>query len=420
MAAVKYELPLTSYQLVDLVGEYYHSDAIREAIGGFPETGGSEQTEVQIELVPEPDNPYGIQGQAISARINNKVVGYLSNDDAARWHHELHRIAASGALAVTEGNVLAYWRTSYKTGQPTYELEINIRIRLPEPGHLVPLNAQEFGNVAVLPWGRALQVTGEDAHLEHLIDYVPMSGKGMVVLTLHRITHTLKNGSVRDLVEVRLDGRRVGQLTPASSLHFLPTIDHADDMGKVLAVWAKLEGSSIAVELTVHGARAKELSDDWLSTMPLLPRLVPEATSYDVPAAYTAETPTPAAKKQRSNRPSAQAQATASRTPIQVLSSDNGAQLAYFGDEKNTASYTNGKRTITIDNNQRRYSPITYKVAAWMLLITLSLIALISLAGAPIGLILTALSLYLGILGFRKYKLIAEALQFERDMTASY
>lgn len=424
MTTGKYELPKTSYQLVDLVGEYYHSDAIREAIGGFPETGGSEQTDVQVELVPEPDNPYGRQGQAISARINNKVVGYLSNDDAARWHRELHRIVASGVVPVTQGNVLAYWRTSYEErrsrfsqDQPAFELETNIRIRLPEPGYLVPLNVQKFENLSVLPWGNALQVTGEDEHLDHLVQYVPMSGEGMVVLTLHRITHTLKNGSVRDLVEVRLDGRRVGQLTPASSSHFLPTIDHADDMGKSLGVWAKLQGSSIAVELTVHGARAKELSDDWLSTMPVLPTFVPEASSYNVPPAYIGEKTTSAARSQSSKRNSEQFQSSTLRSRTQVVSSESGARLEYHDVEKNKASYINGKRTVKFDDKQRRYSPTTYKVAGWMVLISMFFLGLISMAAAPIGLILTAAFFYLGVIGFRSQKNIAEALEFERDMT---
>lgn len=426
VTVVEYELPNASYLLVDLVGEYFHSEAIREAIGGLPEMGGSKQTDVRIQLVPEPDNPFGVQGQAISARVKNNVVGYLSNEDAAKWYHELHRIAASGAVAVTHGNVLAYWRTSYeeqksrfKKDQPTYKLETNIRIRLPEPGNLVPLNIQEFDNISLLPWGNALQVTGEEEHLNHLVEYVPMSGEGLVVLTLHRISHTLKNGSVKELVEVRLDGRRVGQLTPASSLHFLPTIDHADDMGKTPAVWAKLKGSSIAVELTVQGARAKELNDDWLSTMPLLPSFVPEAATYSVPAAYTGETTTSAANSQLRKRNGEQSHPSSLRTTTQVVVSEIGGQLEYFDEEKNKASYTNGKRAIDFDNSQRRYSPTIYKVAAWILLISMSLVGLVSMAGAPFGLIITAIAFYFGVQSFRKYKFIAEALQFERDMTTN-
>lgn len=413
---LEYELPNANYSLVDLVGEYFYTDNIRQAIGYLPDPGRAEQTEVRIQLVPEPDNPHGVRGQAISARINNNVVGYLSNDDAAKWHHEIHRIAASNAVATTRGTVRVYrhydspQKSRFKKDHSTLELEINIRINLPEPGHLVPLNIQTSDNISMLPWGNALKVTGTEEHLQHLVDYVPISGEGMVTLTLHRIRHTLKNGAVRELVEARLDGRRIGQLTPASSLHFLPTIDHAEDMGNTLAIWARLQGSSIAVELNVYGARAKELSDDWLSTMPAMPKLVPEALSYDVPDAYTPETTASTAKKQSPNR----VIPTRSTSPASV------SQIEYFNDGKNTARYTKGKRAIELDDKQRQHSPTLYKATAWILLLTMSVVALISLAGAPIGLIITAGALYLGVRGFRHHKLIAEALQFEINMTRNF
>src|SRR5699024_9691830 len=111
-------------------------------------------------------------------------------------------------------------------------------------------------------------------------------------------------------------------------------------MGSTLAVWTKLKGSSIAAELNVHGARAKELNDEWLSTMPALPALVPEAPSYDVPAAYTPDKKTPTVQKHSSTHVA----------PIQVVSSESGAQLEYFDAENNQALYSNGKRTVKFDN----------------------------------------------------------------------
>lgn len=415
-AVLEYELPNANYSLVDLVGEYFYTDNIREAIGGLPDPGRAEQTEVRIQLVPEPDNPHGVRGQAISARIHNNVVGYLSNDDAAKWHHEIHRITASNAVAIIRGTVRVYrhydspQKSRFKKDRSTLELEINIRINLPEPGHLVPLNTETSDSVSILPWGNALKVTGTEEHLGQLVDYVPISGEGMLILTLHRMRHTLKNGAVRELVEARLDGRRVGQLTPASSLHFLPTIDHADDMGNTLAIWARLQGSSIAVELNVYGARAKELSDDWLSTMPAMPKLVPEALSYDVPDAYTPETTVPTVEKQPPNRV----------IPTRSASPTSVSRIEYFHDEKNTARYTNSKRTIELNDKHRRHSPTLYKATAWILLLTMSVVALISLGGAPIGLIMTAAALYFGVQGFRHHKLLAEALQFEINMASNF
>lgn len=163
---------------------------------------------------------------------------------------------------------------------------------MPEPHQIFPLNNHSQANVAVLPWGGALQVTGEDSHFSHLFNYLPKDGEGLVILTMHRFIQTLKNGTEKPLVEVRLDGERVGQLTSATSNHYLPTIAHAADIGKDLGIWAKIKGSGLAAELVIQGARAMELNDEWLNMMPTFPPLMPEASAYNVPPAFTGDLPT--------------------------------------------------------------------------------------------------------------------------------
>jgi hypothetical protein len=112
---------------------------------------------------------------------------------------------------------------------------------MPEPHQILPLNVAPQMNVAVLPWGGAPQVNGADKHFDHLFNYLPTDGEGLVILTMHRIVQTLKNGANRDPVEVRLDGERVGQLAAVTSGHFLPSIAHAADFDKELGVGPKSE-----------------------------------------------------------------------------------------------------------------------------------------------------------------------------------
>ena len=276
---IEYELPGAKWANVDIVGEFARKDELLKIIGGRPRGTDQVDLETRVHLVPEPDNPYSKSGKAISVRVDGVVVGYLSEVDAKKWAPELHRVVASGGIPTTVGSVYAY--TKYNG-----DMEYNVRVALPDPGFIVPLNVGRVSQISVLPWGNALQVTKEEDHLSHLFEYVPASGLGMVILTMHQQQQTLKNGTVKELVEVRLDGERVGQMTPASSAHFLPTIRHANDMGTVLGVWAKLKGSSLSVELTVQGARATDLSDDWLREMPTMIPLVPFADHYDVPPAF--------------------------------------------------------------------------------------------------------------------------------------
>lgn len=203
-------------------------------------------------LVPEPDNPYDLN--TVSVRVRGQIVGYLSRD-AAVYSPIMHRITASGLVTTTAARIWAVIRESWDNSAPPRFFS-NIRIYLPEPHQILPLNSQRQANVSVLPWGGALQVTGAENHFDYLFNYIPKRGEGLVILTMHQMTHTLKNGAQRHLVEVRLDGERVGQLTTASSAHFLPSITHAADFGKTLGVWAKIKGSGLAAELAVQGARA--------------------------------------------------------------------------------------------------------------------------------------------------------------------
>lgn len=300
---IEYELPGAKWANVDIVGEFARKDELLKIIGGRPIGTDPVTLEIRTHLVPEPDNPYSKSGKAISVRVDGTVVGYLSEQDAKTWAPELHRIAASGGTPATAGNVYAY---SKYNG----DMEYSVRVALPDPGFIAPLNTGRLSQIAVLPWGNALQVTKEEDHLTHLFEYVPPSGVGMVILTMHRQQQTLKNGTVKELVEVRLDGERVGQMTPASSAHFLPTIRHAEDMGVELGVWAKLKGSGLAVELVVQGARATGLSDDWLREMPTMIDLVPISDHYDVPNAYV---PVKAPRADRMNRVSPRQGAVQSR-----------------------------------------------------------------------------------------------------------
>ncbi|WP_438819768.1 hypothetical protein, partial [Micrococcus luteus] len=84
------------------------------------------------------------------------------------------------------------------------------------------------------------------------------------MLTLHKAESMLRNGNVRATVEVRLDGEKGGELTAATSAHYLPVIEHAEGMGRVVGVWGTITGSGLAAELTIKGAKSTELSDEWL------------------------------------------------------------------------------------------------------------------------------------------------------------
>jgi hypothetical protein len=390
----------------EIVGEYYREAQILAALGRKPRLDEQVNEEFEALLIPEPDNPF--DANAISVRIGGHVVGYLERPVAAEYRDVIHRIAASGAVATTKASIWAVRRKQrdWETGRDSTRFHANIRVALPSADQIIPLNNDSLSDAAILPWGGALQVTGEDKHFDHLFNYVPPSGEGMVILTMHRLVHSLKNGTEKELVEVRLDGERVGQLTATTSAHYLPTIRHAEDMGKHLGVWAKIKGSGLAADLIIQGARAADLSDAWLRTMPAFPPLIDEALSYSVPPAYT--------EAERASQTRHQNAAAAALPPASRAQEPQASRPTGRDAEQGATRVLVGKNFVTVTDKDRQHSPGVHKAAGISMTVIAVLVGLalaaIPFIGPVLGLGVLAFGIYVNVLKFR----VANALVAEK------
>ncbi|MDQ0213349.1 HIRAN domain-containing protein [Arthrobacter bambusae] len=266
---------------VEVVGEHAYSHAIKAALRGsgapVAVRSDSEVEGVQVELVAEPDNPYDVN--AISVRWRNQVLGYLSREDAIRYGQPIRRIIASGLAVTTTARIWAY-----DAGD---RLQARVTVALPEPGLIVPLNDAPTGVTTLVPWGSAIQVLKEEDHFDVLFKHVPPDGAGLLLVSLHKAIHTLKNGTERPFVEVRLNGERVGELSNVTSAHLLPLLEHTETVGETALAYAQIIGSALAAQLVLHAAKATEISNDRLSDGPHpAPTLLPWTAAYDVPPAY--------------------------------------------------------------------------------------------------------------------------------------
>lgn len=166
-------------------------------------------------------------------------------------------------------------------------------VSLPDPDLCVPLNDPPSEGWALLPWGSAIQVTKESDHLDVLLDFVPPTGNGQILVTLHLFGAGAR--TKYDGVEVRLGGERIGELTKASSQKFAAAVRHFDGLGLTTVARAHIKGSSLSAEVTLKAAKAHELTESDLDPeISPLPRLVPysaDADDYDVPPAYRDRSP---------------------------------------------------------------------------------------------------------------------------------
>lgn len=273
-------LPQTSneYRLVgseghpdtEVAGEFARMDAIHRAIGRKPK--GDEQIVVEdltAELRPEPRNRY--DSNAVMVIINGEHVGYLAKDVAAVYQPLLLLVSAAGYVPVTGARIWANARPDWDNPRKT-RYGANVRVALNAPHLLLPVNNPPAVPHSLLPWGNGLQVTGEENHQEVLVPLLGEHGEAIALGTLATMQST-SSKSTRTLVEVRINEHRIGQLTPASSQHFIPTIEHLAARGMHAAVWVRVKGSQIAAQATLQATKAHELSAAWFSRTVTVPRL---------------------------------------------------------------------------------------------------------------------------------------------------
>lgn len=300
-----YRVPNATWPNYELAGEFYYESAIRPLLGHLILDQDKELL-TEASLVPEPDNPY--DPNAVSIRIGGAVVGYLERDDAREFAPVVHRLAASGVHIATSARVWGVLRESWEgTGTRFHS---NVRVALPEPHLLLPLNQAPAMPYSILPWGPGLQVTGEQKHFDVLAPFAGKAERSLLLVTLHRGSEEKARGGVREFIEVRVDDQRIGEMSTQSSKHYFALVDHHQAKGLLVVGWAHVRGSALAAEVVLQAAKASEIDNRYLQGPPVtLPTLVPISSNYDVPAAYTGPARTP-----RKNQP--QQQPTTNDRPV--------------------------------------------------------------------------------------------------------
>jgi collagen type III alpha len=242
----------------NVVGESRYYQQIRKVagrLGGGP-SGEAITTAV---LRPEPENAY--DRNAVQVTIDDLVVGYLPAEEAPNYSPLLIHLAGQGVLVSVPARV--WWDAEG-------DFMASVRLDLAPPGLLIPVNAPPAGNVMQLPPGNAIQVVGEDAHLDVLAPIVAGYGQAAALVTLHEISEQ-KTRTVKQIVEVRIDGPRVGQLTPAMSEHLLAVIRLATTAGVTLYCRASIRGNQIKAEVTIYPTKAADLPSAWIAELEARP-----------------------------------------------------------------------------------------------------------------------------------------------------
>jgi hypothetical protein len=247
----------------EVVGESHHLPELRKLFGHG--SGRPRDLECSALLVPEPDNKF--DSAAVAVQIDGRTVGHLPREIAGSYRACLADLTARGQVARVRCRTWAGMETDYETNRAGRLVEkerftASVTIALAEPHLCTPVNVRPMDPYTLLPDGVAIQISGEERCMSAIEPHLRPEGEGYVYATLHEFADT-STRTAKELVEVRIDGLRVGQLTPKMSGDLLPAIRHLDERGLLTAVKAKVKGNRLKAEITIHGAKAHELPADW-------------------------------------------------------------------------------------------------------------------------------------------------------------
>lgn len=245
---------------IEVAGEAYRGASFASLfrnVRDFRSDCGAEFEDVAL-LGDDRANPYG-QGRAISVWVRDKHVGYIPDSNTQAWYPVVAGLNAKGYVLGVPARVWAVQRQ----GEP---VRARVSLAMGEPSLVFPANEMPE-NAALIPSGGRYQVTKEDDHLDVLKKWVNGNSAGTAVaFTLHAITE-IRPRSAPELVEVRIDGERVGVLSGVTSNNLLPLVKYIEARGWAPTARGPVKGSSLKADVEITAIKAQEADEAWLKSL---------------------------------------------------------------------------------------------------------------------------------------------------------
>ncbi|WP_125171827.1 hypothetical protein [Tessaracoccus sp. OH4464_COT-324] len=138
-----------------------------------------------------------------------------------------------------------------------------LTVRFPKPDEVAAPEGLPEGEFVLLPRGKRLHILGETDHAEALVGLLDGSGQRRVAAELFLLDEAAQRAR-KPTVGVRIGGKPVGWLGPASGAHFVPIIEACASRGLAVCCRALVLGNHLKSDVVLESARAGELSEDWI------------------------------------------------------------------------------------------------------------------------------------------------------------
>ncbi|NBH01656.1 HIRAN domain-containing protein [Amycolatopsis sp. SID8362] len=211
-------VPLPDDGRLNVVGESHYQEALAVVAGG--RTCGAtfdEHIPVVAVLVPEPENPWDENAVRVDVLMGNRSlkVGYLSAGWAEDYQPELLELRAEGALGTCPARV---------TGGGDKYYGIYLHVARPEELRSGgdPIVAETTATGVLLRNDWSCTVTKEEEHQDVLRAFAPKGKQEYREVVASLGFCTIRGGKYAGgrAIEVRLGGKRVGQLTHAMTTRY--------------------------------------------------------------------------------------------------------------------------------------------------------------------------------------------------------
>lgn len=225
------EYHLFSATMMPIVGESHYQQAIRAAVRGRHDDNGGIYVSAEFHL--EPSNPH--DPNAVRIDVAGRTVGYIARELAVDLGPRLRALSAEGLQPVCHARVFG--------GGPD---KPHYGVWLHATEELLGLQNQPPPDEPVMLRGTSLtNVSGEEDHQDVLAAALPVGlDATYVYVTLDRCVVSTGKYLGQEAIEVRLENRRVGQLTRAMTDRYWSDVGPNLDSGRVVCVQAMLRRES--------------------------------------------------------------------------------------------------------------------------------------------------------------------------------
>lgn len=248
------------HDMIGVVGENYRKGVFSQIMGrepGFHTEQGATISDPAT-LVFDGENPFSKSHLAIAVYIRGAHVGYIPEDFTRVWGVSLRDLATRGYDLQVRARTWAV--------NDTYGENARVMVYMPDADAIFPGNQLPDAPYALIPVGKKRQVSGEENHMDVLAPSVISGGTNHVAVVLRSVTEIRPRSTV-ELVQVELDGKRVGRMTDLQSKNLLPLVKYIEARGKLPVARADIIGTTLKADVVIMCADASEVDHAWLESL---------------------------------------------------------------------------------------------------------------------------------------------------------